>query len=78
MSNEPKTAKQRINRPKENPRRFAQDLPGASTGSRQRWRSMINGGSPEQPDKDGDVNHDRTTDLPIKPNAPKRDTSGRV
>jgi hypothetical protein len=73
MSDEPKTDKPRTNSPEKDHRRFAQDLPGASRGSRQRWRSMINGGSHEQPDKDGKVRHDQTTDLPIKPDAPKQD-----
>ena len=48
-------------------RRFGQDLPGASRGSRQRWRSMINEGSPEQPDKDGTARHDPDSDLPARP-----------
>ena len=55
----------------------AQDLPGASGGSRQRWRSMINGGSPEQPDKDGTARHDPYPDLPAKPVQPGADLSGR-
>ncbi|MBG1231478.1 hypothetical protein [Aestuariivirga litoralis] len=54
----------------------AQDLPGASRGSRDRWKSMINGGSPEQPDKDGTARHDQA-DAPAKPVAPEADLSGR-
>jgi hypothetical protein len=75
MSNKPKPDDPATNSPENIPRRFAQDLPGASGGSRQRWRSMINGGSPEQPDKDGTARHDPTVDLPIKPNSLKPDKS---
>jgi hypothetical protein len=76
MSDKRKTDEPVANNPENIRRRFAQDLPGASGGSRQRWRSMINGGSPEQPDKDGTAHHDQTTDLPIKPKAPKPEMSG--
>lgn len=66
--------------PKPNPEntidRAAQDLPGASGGSRDRWRSMIHGGSPEQPDKDRTARHDQA-DAPAKPVNPKADLSGR-
>lgn len=75
MSNKPKADDPATNSPENIPHRFAQDLPGASGGSRQRWRSMINGGSPEQPDKDGTVRHDPIVDLPIKPNSLKPDKS---
>ena len=72
MANEQKTKEPASRRPENLQRRFAQDLPGASGGSRQRWRSMINGGSPEQPDKDGTARHDQAVDLPPRPIAPKR------
>ena len=56
--------------------KYSQDLPGASRGSRQRWRSMINGGSAEQPDKDGTARHDPAPELPAKDVAPGADLSG--
>ena len=62
-----KTEDATSSRPENSERRFAQDLPGASGGSRQRWRSMINGGSAEQPDRDGTARHDQAPDLPAKP-----------
>ena len=67
MTDERKTEQSSPNQPDHVWRRFAQDLPGASRGSRQRWRSMINEGSPEQPDKDGTARHDRSSDLPPRP-----------
>ena len=76
MADEPKTETPTSNRP-DIQRRFAQDLPGASRGSRQRWRSMIKGGSAEPPDKDGAARHDLYPDLPAKPVEPGADLSGR-
>jgi hypothetical protein len=67
MTDKRKTGESSPNSPGNSRRKFAQDLPGASQGSRQRWRSMINGGSPEQPDKDGTARHDRTPELPARP-----------
>ena len=62
-----KTEDATSSRPENSERRFAQDLPGASGGSRQRWRSMINRGSAEQPDRDGTARHDPAPDLPAAP-----------
>ena len=67
MTDERKTEESSPNQPANSRRKFAQDLPGASQGSRQRWRSMINGGSPDQPDKDGTARHDQAPELPAKP-----------
>ena len=75
MADEPKTETPPSKRP-DIQRRFAQDLPGASRGSRQRWRSMINGGSAELPDKDGTARLDPYPDLPAKPVEPGADLSG--
>ena len=77
MSNKQKSGEPATNNQENISHRFAQDLPGASRGSRKRWRSMINGGSPEQPNKDGTARHDQNTDLPIKPDAPKRRASAK-
>ncbi len=67
MTDKRKTEDSLSNHPDDYRHKFGQDMPGASRGSRQRWRSMINEGSPEQPDKDGTARHDRSDDLPARP-----------
>ena len=62
--------------PQRNGSPFARDLPGASRGSRKRWRSMINGGAAEQPDKDGTARHEPPAELPARPAEPGADLSG--
>ncbi len=64
------------NLPAEDKHGFAQDLPGASRGSRQRWRSMINGGAADQPDKDVTARHDPPSELPARPVQPGANLSG--
>jgi hypothetical protein len=62
--------------PQTSPRRAAQDLPGASGGSRDSWNSMIHRGSPEQPDRHGTARHYQA-DGPAKRVEPASDLSGK-
>ena len=56
-------------KPTTDPLPAAQDLPGAARGSREGWKSMINGGSPRVPDQRNQA------DTPARPVDPGADLS---